>query len=126
MKNLFTALFALLLPVLASAQFSVSGKITDQQTGDALPGATVTLQNLSISTVSNAGGKYAFKNIKIGNYTLTVTYLGYKSEQKNIIVSANSQIDLTLTHSNTLTEEVTVNATRASANSPTAFTNLNK
>ncbi len=126
MKNLFTALFALLLPVLASAQFSVSGKITDQQTGDALPGATVTLQNLSISTVSNAGGKYAFKNIKIGNYTLTVTYLGYKSEQKNIIVSANSQIDLTLTHSNTVTEEVTVNATRASANSPTAFTNLNK
>lgn len=126
MKNLFTALFALLLPVLASAQFSVSGKITDQQTGDALPGATVTLQKLSISTVSSASGKYAFKNIKSGNYTLTITYLGYKAEQKTITVSANSQVDLTLTHSNTLTEEVTVNATRASANSPTAFTNLNK
>jgi iron complex outermembrane receptor protein len=126
LKNLFTALFALLLPVLASAQFSVSGKITDQQTGDALPGATVTLQNLSISTISNAGGKYAFKNIKSGNYTLTVTYLGYKAEQRTITVSANSQVDLTLTHSNTVTEEVTVNATRASANSPTAFTNLSK
>jgi iron complex outermembrane receptor protein len=64
LKNLFTALFALLLPVLASAQFLVSGKITDQQTGEALPGATVTIQNLAVSTVSNAAGKYTFTNLK--------------------------------------------------------------
>jgi iron complex outermembrane receptor protein len=29
LKNLFAALIALLLPVLASAQFSISGKITE-------------------------------------------------------------------------------------------------
>jgi len=37
------ALTALLLPVLAAAQFSVSGKITDQQTGEALPGITISI-----------------------------------------------------------------------------------
>jgi iron complex outermembrane receptor protein len=42
LKNLFAALIALLLPVLASAQFSISGKITNQA-GEALPGATVTI-----------------------------------------------------------------------------------
>ena len=126
MKNLFTALFALLLPVLASAQFLVSGKITDEQTGEILPGATVTIQNLAISTMSNAAGKYTFKNIKSGNYTVVVSYLGYKTGQKEITVSANAQFDFALVRSANVTEEVTVSATRASANSPTAFTNLNK
>ena len=126
MKNLFTALFALLLPVLASAQFSVSGKITDQQTGETLPGATITIQNLAISTMSNAAGKYTFKNVKGGNYTLAVSYLGYKTGQKEVSLSANTQFDFTLSRSSNVTEEVTVSATRASANSPTAFTNLNK
>jgi iron complex outermembrane receptor protein len=49
LKNLFTALFALLLPVLASAQFSISGKITNQA-GEVLPGATVTLVKPAQST----------------------------------------------------------------------------
>ncbi len=116
----------MLLPVLASAQFLVSGKITDQQTGDVLPGATVTIQNLAISTVSNAAGKYTFTNLKSGSYTVSVSYIGYVTAQKAITVSAGTIADFTLSRSNTVTEEVTVNATRASANSPTAFTNLNK
>jgi len=126
LKNLFSAFVALLLPLLASAQFSVSGKITDQQTGESLPGATVTIQNLAISTMSNAGGKYAFKNLKSGNYTIAVSYLGYKSATKTVTVDANSTSDFSLTRGTNVTEEVTVNATRASANSPTAFTNLTK
>ncbi|WP_299512658.1 TonB-dependent receptor [Mucilaginibacter sp.] len=126
MKNLFTALFALLLPVLASAQFSVSGKITDQQTGEALPGATITIQKQAISIMSGAGGNYAIANLAGGTYTIAVSYLGYKSAQKSIIVSANTTANFTLSHNSILTEEVTVSATRASANSPTAFTNLSK
>ncbi len=116
----------MLLPVLASAQFSISGKITDQKTGDILPGATVTIQNLAISTVSNAAGKYAFKKIKSGSYAITVSYIGYKTTEKTIDVSANSQVDFTLTASTRMAEEVTVTATRASSNSPTTFTNLSK
>jgi iron complex outermembrane receptor protein len=126
LKNLFSAFVALLLPLLASAQFSVSGKITDQQTGESLPGATVTIQNLAISTMSNAGGKYTFKNLKSGNYTIVVSYLGYKNAIKTVAVNANSTSDFSLTRGTNVTEEVTVNATRASANSPTAFTNLTK
>lgn len=126
MKNLFTALFALLLPVLASAQFSVSGKITDQQTGEALPGATINLENALFNTITNVNGTYQFKNLKAGNYTIKVSYNGYTTQQKTINLSANAIADFALSTSNTLTEEVTVSATRASNNSPTAFTNLDK
>lgn len=126
MKNLFAALFALLLPVLASAQFSVSGKVTDQQSGEALPGATISLENTQVNTVANIKGAYLFNKLKAGTYTIKVSYNGYKTEQKTIELSANSTADFALTISNIMTEEVTVSATRAISNSPTAFTNLDK
>ncbi|HTH83047.1 MAG TPA: TonB-dependent receptor [Mucilaginibacter sp.] len=126
MKNLFTALFALLLPVLASAQFSVSGKITDQQTGEALPGATIILKNKTVNTEAAANGSYRIDNLTGGTYTLSVSYIGYQTATKIITVTGNATHDFALVHGAIMTEEVTVNATRASAKSPTAFTNLDK
>ena len=124
MKKLFAALFALLLPVLATAQLSVSGKITDQ-TGAPLPGATITV-NPALSTVSDAGGKYLLNNLASGNYKLRVTFIGYQPFEKNILLASNQVVNVSLSTSTTFTEEVTVSATRASNNSPTAFTNLSK
>lgn len=126
MKNLFAAIFALLLPVLASAQFSVSGKITDQQSGEVLPGATVSIQNSTSNTVADANGKYTINNLNPGNYTLKVTYIGYEVATQNIVLSSDKTINFPLTLSTVLTDEVTVNGTRAAANSPTTFTNLSR
>ena len=126
MKNLFTALFALLLPVLASAQFTISGKVTDQQTGEPLPGATITIQNQTANAVANAQGNYRIENLKSGNYVIKVSYIGYQLFSKNINLIGNEMADFALNRGNMLTEEINVNATRASDKSPTAFTNLNK
>jgi iron complex outermembrane receptor protein len=126
LKNLFTALFALLLPVLAAAQFSISGKITNQQTGEALPGATISLANRTISVVADGSGKYQVSNLKNGSYTLKVSYIGYQTISKNVTLNADAIVDFALINSTLLTEEVTVSSTRATTNSPTAFTNLNK
>ena len=116
----------MLLPVLASAQFSLTGKVTNQQTGEALPGATVTLVNLDFNTVTNVNGGYRFNNLKSGSYVIRVSYVGYQDQQKTINLNANTTADFTLSRSENISEEVTVSATRAVNNSPTAFTNLNK
>ena len=128
MKNFYLAIFALLLPFAAAAQFSVSGKITDERTGQPLPGATITLQNLQTApnTVSKANGAYEFANIKAGSYVLKVSYVGYQLVNKAFNLNGNTVIDLGLVPSSFMAEEVTVSATRASAKSPTAFTNLKK
>ena len=115
----------MLLPVLASAQFSISGKVTDQQTGTPLPGATISI-NPSARIISDAQGNYQLSNIASGSYVLKVTYIGYAPFEKSIALTSNQVINVSLINSTTLTEEVTVSATRASANSPTAFTNLTK
>jgi len=119
------ALFALLMPVLASAQFSISGKITDQQTGVTLPGATISI-NPALTTVSDAQGIYKFSNLPNGNYVLKVSYIGYQTVEKPIGLTYDLTLNIALNTSSRLTEEVTVSATRASNNSPTAFTNLSK
>jgi iron complex outermembrane receptor protein len=126
LKNLFTAFIALLLPVMAAAQFSISGKITNQQTGEALPGATISLANQTVRVVTDGNGKYQVSNLKNGSYTLRVSYIGYQTISKDVTLNADAVVDFTLINSTLLTEEVTVSSTRAATNSPTAFTNLSK
>nr|WP_295799604.1 TonB-dependent receptor [Mucilaginibacter sp.] len=111
---------------MAAAQFSVSGKITNQQTGEALPGATIALANSTEKTIANANGRYHIDNLKNGSYALTVSFIGYQSSTKKIELTTNVVSDFALQPATTLTEEVTVSATRASATSPTAYTNLKK
>ncbi|MBE9661669.1 TonB-dependent receptor [Mucilaginibacter myungsuensis] len=107
------------------AQLSLSGKVIDTQTGTTLPGATISLNN-EVFITTNAQGAYQFRNIRPGNYTLKVSYIGYKQLLQTVAVNGNTSQDLKLTSGNTMTEEVTVSSTRASDKSPTAFTNLNK
>ncbi len=126
MKNLFSAFIALLLPVLASAQFSVSGIISDQQTGKPLPGATVSIENSTQITATDAAGKFVISGINGGSYNLKVTYIGYQTVEKVVLLIKNLTIDVSLIPESIISDEVTVSATRASANSPTAFTNLNR
>lgn len=126
LKSLFAAILALLLPFLASAQFSISGRITDQQTGEPLPGATISLQSTNYGAVSNANGFYRIGDVKQGNYAIKVSYIGYEAVVKNVNLTGNQDVNFVLNKSNELTEEVTVHSTRAAANSPIAFTNIKK
>ena len=125
MKKCIQAIFALLLPVLASAQFSISGKITDLQSGETLPGATISI-NGAASIAADGAGHYLFSNLKTGSYQIKVSFIGYSQAFKNVTVNSHQSVDFKLEKAGLLTEEVTVQSTRASVNSPTAFTNLNK
>jgi iron complex outermembrane receptor protein len=126
LKNLFTALTALLLPVMAAAQFSISGKITNQQTGEALPGATISIENPATSSITSESGRYRIGNLKAGSYTLKVTYVGYQAVSKTIVLNASTIVDFELVGSQRSAGVVTINGTRATKNSPTTFTNLSK
>lgn len=125
MKFLFAAITALLLPVLAAAQLSITGQVTNQQ-GKALPGANISMVSPARSAVADATGKYSFTDLKAGNYTLKVSYIGYQPATKNIVLKTNEVVNIALNNSTLTAEEVTVNSTRASKNAPTAYTNVSK
>ena len=67
------------MPFMASAQFSISGKITDKQSGQPLGRAGIYLDNSFVLTQSDLSGNYFLKNLKAGKYAIRITYLGYKS-----------------------------------------------
>ncbi|KLT65072.1 TonB-dependent receptor [Pedobacter sp. BMA] len=114
-----------MLPFFALAQISVTGKITDINQR-ALPGATIKLKNQRTAVVSDANGDYTLGNLKSGSYTVVVSYIGYKSQEKSINLSQSLSLNFSLLAQNFLADEVVVNATRASKNSATTFRNLDK
>ncbi len=126
MKNLFAAILALLLPFMAAAQFSISGKVTDLKTGEALPGATISLINPSVKVITDVKGAYRIENLPAGAYTLQISYIGYKTIAKNLVLSADVVNDFALNAGTILTDEVTVSGTRAQKNAAATFTNLSK
>ena len=69
---------------------SIKGKITESSSGEVIPFANVILLKADsqiIGTTSDFDGKYNFKNINPGNYTIHVDYLGYQPTKiKNIAV----------------------------------------
>ncbi len=75
-------LFALALPILAFAQNTgkLAGVVTDQATGDPLPGATVVLEGTTLGTAADVDGNYFIIGIPVGVYDIQVSFVGYQTE----------------------------------------------
>jgi iron complex outermembrane recepter protein len=120
------AVLAMLLPALAMAQFSVTGKVIDKESGLPLSGASIKLNDLPFSVQSNISGNFSFHNIKAGSYNLKISYLGYKSLEKRLTITENQTVELQLEQTNLMADEVIVFSTRASANSASTYQNISK
>ncbi len=67
------------LNVFQDIQFSVSGKVTDAKSGDALPGVNVLVKGTSAGTATDANGHYQL-DISSETDTLIFSYIGYQSQ----------------------------------------------
>jgi iron complex outermembrane recepter protein len=126
MFRLFLLSFLLTPFSYAIAQFSISGKITDSESGKILSGTTVILENSTRGTTTNQQGFYSLKNLKSGSYVLKISYLGFGKITKTIDLQKNETLDFSLQKTTFVADEVVVNATRANANSAMAYTNVSK
>jgi Carboxypeptidase regulatory-like domain len=94
---------------------SISGTVKDQS-GALIPGASLTLVNLDLTTSFNAKtdaqGFYSFPTLPVGRYELTIEAQGFKTQKKTgIVVDADSavRVDLRL-EVGERTDTVTVSA----------------
>lgn len=81
MRKLILPLLFSIIPSIIFSQStgSISGKITDKQTDEALPGATVTIKGTQASTVTNNEGDFKFQKVNVGKIILLITYVGYEA-----------------------------------------------
>jgi len=76
---------------------TVSGRITGPDRA-ALQGARVELQPIGLTAVSDAQGQFAISDVPAGNYTLSVSYLGFAPSSAPISVTSGgaTQADVEL------------------------------
>ena len=72
----------------AAANSVIKGRVLDENNLP-LPGATVLIENLKIGTVTDIDGYFTILNLEEGNYTLKVSYFGYQTREKKIILQDN-------------------------------------
>jgi iron complex outermembrane receptor protein len=80
----FSFLLTLLNSIVAQAQNTVSGRITDTN-NKALSGVSIYFQDLQKGAISKTDGTYSLTNLPNGNSTISYTLVGYRTEHKTSI-----------------------------------------
>ncbi|WCT13601.1 TonB-dependent receptor [Mucilaginibacter jinjuensis] len=123
MKKLYLILLSVLtisFAIPASAQITttvLSGKVVDSK-GVTMPGVTIQAVNTSTGTrygaQTNADGRYTIANVNPGGpYTITVTFIGYKKEERPDLTFnlGGMTFNFMLSEEATALKEVTVRST---------------
>ena len=107
--------FVLNQTVLAQKNVTLNGVIKDNSTGETLIGASIQIMGLkNIGAVTNAYGFYSI-SIAPGAYKLIYSYVGYQTQIKEIKIDKDTEVNVSLTSTNELTE-VIVNAEKKNEN----------
>jgi len=95
-RKLLTTVIACLLTIgTAFPQTgSISGTVTDAQSGNVLPGANVQIEQMQRGSPVNSQGQYEITDIPAGTYTVTVTFIGYNESSKTIELSTGEDVTL--------------------------------
>src|SRR5689334_22422913 len=90
---------ALISSVTSIAQYTqtIRGKVVDQLLQQPIAGATVSVQGINRSVVSEDDGSFRFTGVPIGNHHVSVTHLSYKPAfAENVVVNSGKEVILTL------------------------------
>ncbi len=106
MNNLKTYLLSLLLiiPLLSQAQMQVNGIVTDQKTGEVLPGVNILVVGSDHQgTATDFDGKFILKNIPV-KAQLEFSFVGYKTK----ILPAKPFMNVKLSEDNQKLNEIVI------------------
>lgn len=87
---------------------SLSGKITDLQTGETLPGVSIYFPDLKTGTTSKSDGTYILKQLPSAKLLVQVSFVGYQLIAETIDLSKITQMDFRLEPAITEISEVVV------------------
>ncbi len=109
-------------------QTQLSGQVKGNQ-NDVIVGAYIQLHSGNLVTVSDENGRFRFNNIPTGDYTMKVSFMGYKTFTNQISVGTgdNKEIEVTLDEESITLGDLVVTAQKRSENQkevPIALTNI--
>ncbi len=93
MEKIFSTSLFLLWNIFMVAQNTgaISGNIIDQNTQEPLIGATVSIEETDLGTITEIDGSYRVEGIPVGSYNVTASYVGYKTlTLYNIVITSGN------------------------------------
>lgn len=117
-RNITKWILSALLTVCISflyAQTTVSGKITDAQTGEPLIGTQILVKGTVLGTITDVNGDFSLSVQSAPPITLVITYVGYERQEIEVTASGQS-LEVQLAESTLLGQEVVVSASRVEEN----------
>ena len=121
MKQYITALVLLLWGTLSAMPVNpikegnmISGHVVERHSEENIPYATILIVGTDKGTTSNEVGQFEFRNLKPGRYTLRVSAIGYKTQEKSVEVNTQytTLLHFQLEEESYMTDEVVVSANR--------------
>jgi hypothetical protein len=96
-------------------RYSISGKLTDLHSGEALVGATIFVRELKTGAVSDVYGNYSI-TLNEGSYTFVYSYIGYTTVEKTIVLNSDQGISLELAPQEHQLKEVVITSEKNDRN----------
>ena len=104
----FLLILYLIPAFIYSQTYTLSGKTTDAQSGEALSYANVRVLNTALGTAANIIGEFEIK-LAAGKYSLAASYIGYYSDTIEVNLKENiTGIDFLLKKTEILLPEIVI------------------
>ncbi len=88
-------LLMLIMPSVAFAQTGgVKGKILEAGSNEPMIGVTIVVDGTTKGTITDLDGNFTLANLKAGDISLKITYVGYEDVTKKVTIEANETQDL--------------------------------
>lgn len=92
-KIILSVLFSFLFAAVATAQvLEISGTVTDQTTGEGLPGANVQVKGTNLGTATGADGRFSIRLPNFSQATLAVSFIGFKTAEIAVASSTDNLV----------------------------------
>lgn len=137
-KNNFTFMMMLFLGIfLFSSNFTsfaqqeseanIYGHVLDAANYEHMPFVNVSLKGTTFGTSTNENGHYILEHLPVGKHIVVVSFVGYKTIEREVILKANNSIELNfnLEENTILMKDVVVSANRYEVDRKEAATIVN-
>lgn len=113
MQRFFLVAVILVTVFTASAQHTFKAKIINKETGEGVPSASVTLEELKKTAVADSAGVILIKDIPAGKYTIKITSVGYPEKEIKYDFPPDQDVTIGMETSEEEEEEVVIQSTRS-------------
>ncbi len=96
MKAVLSILTFFVCAVFSSGLFAqeygtISGTVTDAETGEPLAGANIYIEGTSTGAATTETGMFEILNLPLDSYTVICSYIGYRQEEQTISLETNAR-----------------------------------